>query len=50
MGKKERQPKMEEIITNTFYMKVKSKYKLNKVLNNFILPKIKLHSPEFNED
>ena len=41
---------MEDIIKETFYMKVKSKNKWNKVSNNFILPKIKLHSPEFNED
>ena len=31
-------------------MKLLNQNKWNKVLNNFILPKIKLYSPEFNED
>ena len=50
LKKKERQAKLEEIITNSFYEVVESKNKWNKVLNNFILPKIKLYSSEFNED
>ena len=50
LKKTERQSLMEDIIKETFYMKVKSKNKWNKVSNNFILQKIKLHSPEFNED
>ena len=48
LTKKERQSILEEIITESFYEVVKSKNKWNKVLNNFILPKIKLYSPEFN--
>ena len=48
LTKKQRKAKLEKIITNSFYDVVKSKNKWNKVLNNFILPKIKLYSPEFN--
>ena len=50
LKKKERLLKLQEIISNSFYKIVKSKNKWNKVLNNFILPKIKLYSPEFNKD
>ena len=50
LTKDERKAKLEEIILETFNDKVKDKNKWNKVLNNFILPKIKLNSPEFNEE
>ena len=50
LNKKQRQAKLEEIITDSFDEVVISKNKWNKVENNYILPKIKLTSPEFNED
>ena len=50
LNKKERKALLQEIIENSFYEVIKSKNKWNKVLNEFILPKIKLTSPKFNKD
>ena len=50
LKKKERKAILENIITESFYDKVKSKNKWNKVLNNYILVKIKRISPKFNKD
>ena len=50
LNKKQRLAKLKEIIGDSFYDVVESKNKWNKVFNNYILPKIKLYSPEFNED
>ena len=48
LKKSQRLVKMQEIIMKVFYDRVNSKNKWNKVLNNFILPKIKLYNPEIN--
>ena len=50
LNKKERKALLQEIIENSFYEVIKSKNKWNKVLNECILPKIKLTSPKFNKD
>ena len=50
LKKKERKALLEEIIEDSFDEVVKSKNKWNKVLNNYILPKIKSTSPELNKE
>ena len=50
LNKDERKEKLMKIIKTSFYNVVKSKNKWNKVSNNYIKRKIKLYSPEFNED
>ena len=50
LKKEERLAILQGIIRKSFYEVVKSKNKWNKVLNNYILPKIKSYNPEFNEN
>ena len=47
-NKKQRLAKLQSIIKTSFKEVVISKNKWNTVLNNFILDKIKLYSPEYN--
>ena len=50
LKKEDRKRILESIISDSFYNLVENKNKWNKVLNNYIIPKIKLYSPEFNEE
>lgn len=50
LSKEDREEKLMEIVQDSYQDKVKLKEKWNKVLNNFIKPKIKSTSPELNED
>ena len=50
LSKTERTEILKEIVKESYVKTVKSKNKWNKVLNNYIKPKIKSTSPEFNTD
>ena len=50
LSKKNKRLRVIELLEECFYEKCKSKNKFNKVLKNFIEPKFKRYSPEFNED
>lgn len=50
LKKTDRKKILESIISDSFYNVVKHKNKWNKVLNNYIIPKIKLFNPQLNEE
>lgn len=50
LSKTKRKEILEEIVKDSFNETVKNKKKWDKVLNNYIKPKIKSTSPEFNTD